>query len=227
VDHQRPRLPPRDRRQRELGLRAAQGLTGATGGYVRSTFANQADTPSALNLVSARSGLIEATLHPLPPGNAARNSAWLTGWGPTASGGPTSLKQSTYTVAPRPVTDARLATYSRRSSVQVKGVAGHEVGVDAARRGLLARDRQRGFRDIDSDHAQSERRNVKGVLAGPASGIENRAPECAFARQTHDRRLWSPGVPRRRAVDVRGIPRLARPPLVTGRAPARGPNCRL
>ena len=176
--------------------------------------------------------------------NAARNSSCVTGWGPVS--GPASLKQSRCTCPPRPVTDARLATYARRSSpsnvwsspqsstvsntrsetVEVEGIGHHEVGVDAARRGLLARDRQRGLRHIDAEDLEAQRGDVKGVLARPAPGIEHRAGERAFVRQTPDRRLRAPGVPRGRAVEVRRIPGLARPALVTGRWAPAG-RCRL
>jgi hypothetical protein len=61
---------------------------------------------------------------------------------------------------------------------------------------------------------------VKGVLARPASSIENCAGECAFARQAPYRGLWFSSVPRRRAIEVRRIPGPARPPLVTGWLPA-------
>ncbi len=60
---------------------------------------------------------------------------------------------------------------------------------------------------------------VKGVLACPASCIEDCAGERAFVRQTQYRRLWSSNVPGRRAIEVRRIPRLTRSPLVTGWLP--------
>src|ERR1051325_12208858 len=51
------------------------------------------------------------TFHPL---NAALNSSSLIGCGPVS--GPSSLKQTTNTVPPGSVTDARLATYRVRSA---------------------------------------------------------------------------------------------------------------
>jgi hypothetical protein len=60
---------------------------------------------------------------------------------------------------------------------------------------------------------------VKGVLACPASCVEYCAAESAFAGQAQYRGLWCSNIPRGRAIDVRRIPGLARPPLVTGRSP--------
>jgi hypothetical protein len=100
-------------------------------------------------------------------------------------------------------------------TAQVQGIGNHEVSVYAATRGLLPRDRQCGLSHIDSQDVQPQRGDVKGVLACPASRIEDRADACAFARQTQYRRLWSSNVPGRRAIEVRRIPRLTRPPLMT------------
>lgn len=104
-------------------------------------------------------------------------------------------------------------------TVQVQGIGNREVSVYAATRSLLPRDRQCGLSHIDSQNVQPQRGDVKGVLACPASYIEDRAGECAFARQTQYRWLWSSYVPWRRAIEVRRIPGLARPPLVTGGLP--------
>jgi hypothetical protein len=68
-------------------------------------------------------------------------------------------------------------------TVQMQGIGNHEVSVEAATCGLLSRDRHRGLSHINSQDVQPQRGNVKGVLAGPASCIENRAGECVFARQ--------------------------------------------
>jgi hypothetical protein len=107
--------------------------------------------------------------------------------------------------------------------VQVQGIGNHELSVDAATRRLLPRDRQCGLRHIDSENVQPQGGNMEGVLARPASRIENRAGECAFARQAQYRGLWFSDVPRRRTIEVRRIPRPALPPLVTGWLPrARG-----
>ena len=75
-------------------------------------------------------------------------------------------------------------------------------GVYAASRGLLSRDRQGCLRQIDSQHMQPQRGDVEGVLAGPASRIENGASECALARQAHDGGLWCSSLPRRPAIAV-------------------------
>jgi hypothetical protein len=104
-------------------------------------------------------------------------------------------------------------------TVQVQGIGNHEVSVDTASRGLLPRDRQCGLSHIDSQNVQPQRSKVKGVLACPASCIEDCAGECAFARQTQYRRLWSPNVSGRRAIEVRRILGLTRPPLVAGWLP--------
>ena len=104
-------------------------------------------------------------------------------------------------------------------TVQVEGIGNNELSVYAATRGLLPRDRQCGLCHINSQNVQPQRGNVKGVLACPASCIENCAGECALARQAQYRGLWFSNVPRRRAIEVRRIPRPARPPLVTGWLP--------
>jgi hypothetical protein len=104
-------------------------------------------------------------------------------------------------------------------TVQVQRIANHEVGIYTATGGLLPRDRHCGLRHIDSQNGQPPRSNVQGVLAGPASCIENCAGECALPGQAQDRRLWLSSVPGRRAIEVRRIPGLARPPLVTGWLP--------
>ena len=104
-------------------------------------------------------------------------------------------------------------------TVQVEGIGNHELGVYAATRGLLPRDRQCGLCHVNAQNVQAQRGEVKGVLACPASCIENCAGECAFARQAHYRGLWVSSVPRRRAIAVRRIPGPALPPLVTGWLP--------
>jgi hypothetical protein len=104
-------------------------------------------------------------------------------------------------------------------TVQVQGIGNHEVSVDAASRGLLARDRQCGLSHIDSQDVRAQRGDVKGVLTRPASCIEDCAGESAGARQTQYRRLWSSEIPGRRPIEVRRIPGLTRPPFVTGWLP--------
>jgi len=71
----------------------------------------------------------------------------------------------------------------------VESISDHEVGVYASSRGLLLRDRHRGLSHIDSQNVQAQRGDVKGIIACPASCVEDRAAECAFARQTQYRRL--------------------------------------
>jgi hypothetical protein len=75
-------------------------------------------------------------------------------------------------------------------TVQVQGIGNNELSVYAAMRGLVPRDRQRGLCHVNSQNMQRQGGNVKGVLARPASRIENRAGECAFARQAQYRGLW-------------------------------------
>jgi hypothetical protein len=104
-------------------------------------------------------------------------------------------------------------------TVQVEGIGNNELSVYAATRGLLPRDRQRGLCHINSQNVQPQRGNVKGVLACPASCIEDRAGERAYSRQAQYRGLWFSSVPRRRAIEVRRIPGPTRPPLVTGWLP--------
>jgi hypothetical protein len=104
-------------------------------------------------------------------------------------------------------------------TVQVEGIGNHEVSIYAAIRGPLPRDRHRGLSHINSQNVQPQRGNVKGVLACPAPCIENRAAKCAFARQAQYRRLWLSSVPRRGALEVRRVPGLPRPALVTGWLP--------
>jgi hypothetical protein len=104
-------------------------------------------------------------------------------------------------------------------AVQVEGIGNNELSVYAAMRGLVPRDRQCGLCHVNSQNVQPQRGNVKGVLACPASCIENCAGERAFARQAQDRGLWFSSVPRRRAIEIRRIPGPARPPLVTGWLP--------
>jgi hypothetical protein len=104
-------------------------------------------------------------------------------------------------------------------TVQVEGIGNNELSVHGATCGLLPCDRQRGLCHISSQNVQPQRGNVKGVLACPASCIENCAGERAFARQAHYRGLWFSSVPRRRTIEIRRIPGPARPPLVTGWLP--------
>lgn len=86
--------------------------------------------------------------------------------------------------------------------VQMQGIGNHEVSVDAAIRGLLPRDRHCGLCHVDSQNLQRQRGDHKGVLACPASCVEDCSGECSFGRQTQYRRLWSSNVPGRRAIDV-------------------------
>jgi hypothetical protein len=99
-------------------------------------------------------------------------------------------------------------------------VGGRELGFDPTVGGLRSGHRQCCLRHVDAQHRQSQRGDVKRVLAGPAARIEHRAGESAFGCHTHDWRLRLADIPRRRAVVVRRIPRPSRHPFVTGWAPA-------
>ena len=87
-------------------------------------------------------------------------------------------------------------------AVEVHGVASHELSGYAASRGLLPGDRQCGLSHIGAQNGQPQRGDMKGVLARAAPCVENRACECAHARQAQYRRLWPADVPRRRTVEV-------------------------
>jgi hypothetical protein len=113
----------------------------------------------------------------------------------------------------QPAIEHRLKLSSQ--TLEVQRIGNDKVRVDAASCGLRLRRRHRGLGHIDSQNAQPQRGDIQGVLTRPASRIEHRAGENAFVRQTHYRRLWTPNVPRRRAIAIRRIPRLPGKPLVT------------
>src|SRR5262249_15623348 len=103
------------------------------------------------------------------------------------------------------VTDARLAMYPGRSStskvwnspqsstvsklrpqtLQLERVSRSELNVDPAVVGLLSGDRQRRLGYVNAQNRQSQRCDVKSILAGPAARIEHRSGESAFGCQTH------------------------------------------
>jgi hypothetical protein len=85
--------------------------------------------------------------------------------------------------------------------------------------GLLACDRERFLSDVDAEDRKSERRDEKGVLAGPAAGIEHGSGKSASGGQTHYGRLRLTNIPGRGAVLVRGIPGLSRQPFMAGWLP--------
>src|SRR5262249_42175010 len=94
-----------------------------------------------------------------------------------------------------------------------------ELSLDPTVVGLLSGDRQRRFSHVNAKNRQSQRGDVKSVLAGPAASIEHRSGESAFGCQTHYCWLRLANIPRRRAVLVRRIPGQTRHPFVTGWAP--------
>ncbi len=85
--------------------------------------------------------------------------------------------------------------------------------------GLRSGDRQCRLSHVNAQHRQSQRGDVKSVLAGPAARIEHRSGESAFGCQPHDCWLRHANVPRRRAVVVRRIPGQSRQPFVAGWVP--------
>src|SRR3989441_4118864 len=123
------------------------------------------------------------------------------GCGPVS--GPSSLKHNTYRVPSCSVTDARLATYRVRSSpskvwnspqsstvshapqtLQLEHVGRSELNLDPTVVGLLSGDRQCRLRHVNAQNRQSQRGDVKSVLAGPAARIEHRSGESAGAVPT-------------------------------------------
>jgi hypothetical protein len=108
-------------------------------------------------------------------------------------------------------------------TLQLERVSRNELNLDptvvSPLSGLLSGDRQCRFSHVNAQNRQSERSDVKSVLAGPAASIEHRAGESAFRCQTHYCWLRLANIPRRRAVVVRRIPGQSRLPFVTGRVP--------
>src|SRR6266446_4529435 len=104
-------------------------------------------------------------------------------------------------------------------TLQLERVSRNELNLDPTGFGPLSGDRQCRFSHLNAQDRQSERSDVKSVLAGPAARIEHRASESAFRCQTHYCWLRLANIPRRRAVVVRRIPRQSRLPFVTGRVP--------
>ncbi len=91
-------------------------------------------------------------------------------------------------------------------TIQLERVSRCELNLEPTRVGLLSGDRQCRLRHVNALNRQSQRGDVKSVLAGPAARIEHRSGESAFGCHTHDGWLWLADIPRRRAVVVGGPP---------------------
>ena len=159
------------------------------------------------------------------------------GCGPVS--GPSSLKHNTYRVPSCSVTAARLATYPSRSSpskvwnspavqyrlkpapqsLQLERVSRSELDLDPTVLSLLSGDHQGRLSHVNGQNRQSQRGDMKSVLASPAARIEHRSGESALGCHTHYCWLRLANIPRRRAVVVRRIPGQSRQPFVTGWVP--------
>ena len=104
-------------------------------------------------------------------------------------------------------------------TLQLECVGRSELNLDSTIVSLRSGDRQCRLSHVNAQNRQSQRGDVKSVLAGPAARIEHRSGESAFGCQTHYCRLRPANVPRRRTVVVRRIPGQSRHPFVTGWVP--------
>jgi len=105
-------------------------------------------------------------------------------------------------------------------TLQPERVSRSELNLDPTVAGLRPGDRQSRLSHVNAQNRQSQRGDVKSVLAGPAARIEHRSSESAFGCQTHYCWLRMASISGRRAVVVRRIPRQSRQPFVTGWLPA-------
>ena len=101
-------------------------------------------------------------------------------------------------------------------TMQPERIARGELDVEPAVAGRFPGNRQRRLGHVDAHHRQSQRGEVKCVLAAPAPRIEYRTDESATGCHACDRWLRPADVPRRGAVAVRRVPWQSRHPLVTG-----------
>src|SRR5207247_6435547 len=74
-------------------------------------------------------------------------------------------------------------------TLQLERVSRSELNLDPTVVGLLSGNRQRSLRDVNTENRQSQRGDVKSVLAGSATRIKHRSGKCDFGYQTHYRRL--------------------------------------
>ena len=103
--------------------------------------------------------------------------------------------------------------------IELERVGGRELDLDPAVVGLRSGYRQRRLSHVDAQDRQSQRGDVKSVLAGPAARIEDGSVDSAFGCQTRYCWLRLANIPRRRAVAVRRVPGQSRKPLMTGWLP--------
>jgi len=179
-----------------------------------------------------------ATFHPLPELNAALSSSWLTGVRASTGTIVTETQHIQGSIVLDHRRQARHVSWSLAAiegmeqpavqhrvkpapqTLQLGRVSRSELNLDPAVAGLRPGDRQCRLSHVNAQDRQSQRGDVKGVLAGPAARIEHRSGESASGCQTHYCRLRLADIPRRRAVAVRRIPGQSRQPFVTGRVPA-------
>ena len=101
-------------------------------------------------------------------------------------------------------------------TLQPERVGRSELNLDPTVVRLRPSDRQCRLSKVNAQNRQSQRCDVKSVLAGPTAHIEYRSGEPAFGCQARYCWLRPPDIPRRRAVLVRRIPGPSRQPFVTG-----------
>jgi hypothetical protein len=104
-------------------------------------------------------------------------------------------------------------------TLQLEHVSRSELNLDPTVVGLLSGDRHCGLRHVNAQNRQSQRGDVKSVLAGSAARIEHRSGESTLGCQTRYCWLRLANIPRRRAVAVRRVPGQSRAPFVTGWVP--------
>src|SRR5205085_6837878 len=100
--------------------------------------------------------------------------------------------------------------------LQLERVSRGEADLDPTAFSLLSGDRQCRVSPVNAQNRQSQRGDVKSVLASPVAHVEHRSGESAFGCQTHYCWLWLANIPRRRPVLVRRIPGQPRQPFVSG-----------
>jgi hypothetical protein len=109
-------------------------------------------------------------------------------------------------------------------------VSRSELNVDPTVVGFLPGDRPCCVRHVNAQNRQarrqSQRRDMKSVLAGPAARVAHR-PTNLRGCQTRDGWLRPSNMPWRRAVMVRRIPGQSRQPFVVGCRPLNGSSARV
>jgi hypothetical protein len=101
----------------------------------------------------------------------------------------------------------------------VERVSFSELNRDPTAVGLRSGDRNCRRRHVNAENGQSQRGDVKRVIAGPAAHIEHRSRESTFGCHTHYCWLRLANIPRGRAIVVRSVPGQSGQPFVTGWAP--------